>query len=88
MFQTGAVILGIIALEAYTFFKPIYLPANFQTAITDFGIAFMSWHGFLPVEAIMDVLYWIMYAFFLKLCWKLAIGLIGMIGGGGAPNID
>lgn len=88
MIQSLLVIAGIIAFESYTFFNPILIPARLIDTLTLFLSSLMAWNRILPLDAMLDSLIILSFVLFMKICWKLALGLIAMLGGGGAPNID
>jgi len=83
------IILAIFASGAiYTMFFPILLPPTITAGITALLTPIFAFDGILPISALFLSLNWLINLLVLYLVYRIVVGLIGMINGGGGPTIE
>jgi len=76
-------IIQIIALIAigtgatFTMFYPITLPAEMVEIVADIIYGLWLWEGILPIEALFNTIYIIIFVLFGWMCFKIIMNLLG-----------
>lgn len=82
-------ILSLIAFgSVYTALNPIYLPSYFLNSLEMVIVQLYAFDYLFPFMTLFKVFGWLVFALFLKISYKIIIGVFALASGAGKPDID
>lgn len=83
------VVLSLFVSGAiYSMFYPILLPDEVIDALTDILTPVFALDGMIPITEIFNCVNWTITILLVYLIYRLIMGLLGLITGGGTPDLE